>query len=601
MNKQEAQGLQDSNAVLSKTKSLTLPDIFLSPVGGPNVGGQEDFCKSPKHEKVVSGGNHSGKTYINVMMGALSSIPEKDKYGKNSGWAINPYQRIGIPSQKILGWFSSYSSQVQIGTTQPVVDRILKPYIIGSPYMEDGAYRTIQLECANIQFMSQSAGVNSYLGAKVDWAGLDEPHEQQIYNEIKGRIAMRKGYMWTTLTPVVDIDDPDIWKKAKYVDWMIEDLVQPFMTDPDSVPELGVFFIPIDENKYLGDIEHIKRLYATLPAEERLIRLTGEFFGTAKRSLFGEEAILTLEAYVAQHDIEPEYGFIDHDEKEGNDEYKFIFSPSDEPFPDKPKNNWMMKIWEHPLHEQLGIKPDYCMGIDAAEGKTSGDYSAVYVRRMDTGAIVAALHGYLNETLLAYEVWKLGHYYCSSNGSPAMLAIETNNAGKSCLAQLLSGNPNIGITEPYPKNCLYRRPDIKHLQHDLHIPSSNFGWYETSSHRAYLLKSLRELLQRAYEDLNNGICLIPDRGLLGEMKHFIKDGSGKYQALKGHHDDRIIAFGVSEMAVKQGRFTIPRYKERENILDIRNKGRYQYKDGEIYINLGIEERRKNANKSLVYK
>ena len=116
--------VQASNAVLSKANNLTLVDVFVSPMGGPNVGGQEDFCRSPKHEKIVSGGNHSGKTYINVMMGALSSIPEKDKYGKNTGWAINPYQRIGIPTQQILGWFSSYSSQVQKGTIQHVVDQI---------------------------------------------------------------------------------------------------------------------------------------------------------------------------------------------------------------------------------------------------------------------------------------------------------------------------------------------------------------------------------------------------------------------------------------------------------------------------------------------
>lgn len=594
------QDLQASNAVLSQANRLTLVDVFVSPMGGPNEGGQEEFCRSPKHEKILSGANHSGKTYINVMMGALSSIPEKDKYGKNTGWAINPYQRIGIPSQKILGWFSSYSSQVQKGTIQPVVDKILRPYFKREPYAEDGAYKAVELECANISFMSQSAGVQSYVGAKVDWAGLDEPHDKQIYNEVKGRIAMRKGYMWTTLTPVVDIDDIDAWDKSKYIDWMIEELIQPYMADPDSFPELGVFFIPLEENKYLADHEFIRSLYSTLPPEERLVRLTGEFMGTAKRSLFGEDAIIKLETYIMDHQIHPECGFIVHDEKETDDEYKFIFEAENIDFPDRPRNGWMMKVWQHPIHEQLGIRPDYCIGIDAAEGKTSGDYSAVYVRRMDTGQIVASLHGYIDETLLAYEVWKLGYYYSSGNGQPAMLAIETNNAGKTCLAHLLSGNPNLGINEPYPKNCLYRRPDVKHLQHDLHIPSSNFGWYETASHRAYLLKSLRELFLEAYTKIDDGLCLIPDRGLLAEAKHFVKDSNSKYQALRGHHDDRIIAFGVSEMAVKQGRFKVPRYQPRDKIIDI-NKGRFQYKDGDIYINLGLDEARQKTNKKVAYK
>lgn len=591
--------LRGSNIALSKAKQLTLVDVFISPMGGANPGGQEEFCKSPKHEKILSGANHSGKTYINVMMGALNSIAEKNVRGEKTGYAINPFQRIGIPSQKILGWFSTYSSQVQRGTIQPVVDKILKPYFIKDPYMEDGAYKTIQLEDANIEFMSQSAGVNSYPGAKVDWAGLDEPHEQQIYNEVKARIAMRKGYMWTTLTPVVDVDDPDVWKKAKYVDWMIEDLIQPYLAEPDKYSELGVFFIPIEENKYLADVDFIKNLYASLPPEERLIRLTGEFFGTAKRSLFGEDMLFDLERYLSNNFIKPQLGFIDHDDT-AQDDFEFLFEESDVDFPDKPRDNWIIKIWEHPIKEQLGIRPSYVMGVDAAEGKTSGDYSAIYVRRVDTGKIVAALHGYIDETLLAYEAWKLGHYYSDRKGNPAVIAIETNNAGKTCLAHLLSGNKNIGINKPYPQNCIYRRPDVKFLQHDIHVPSNNFGWYETSVHRGILLKSLRELFLEAHIKIKDNVCIIPDQGLLTEAKHFIKDVSGKYKASQGNHDDRIFAFGVSEMAIKQGRFTTPEYHPRENKFDMK-KSRYQYKDGEIYVNLGLDEARQNATKQKIYR
>lgn len=573
----------ETQNLLERASNFTLADVFISQYGGPNKGGQEDFCKSQKHEKILSGANHSGKTYMGVMEAALHTIPAKDKYGKNTGYTINPYYPVGIPAHGTLGWFSTYSSQVQKSTLQPVVDKIFKPYFKSEPYMEDGAYQQFATETSTIQFRNQTAGVSTYTGAKVDWIHMDEPHEKPIYNECKARIALRMGYMWTTLTPVIDPTDPDLWKKIKYVEWMLDDLINPFIRDPESLPELDVFFIALRENKFIPNFEFIENLYAAMPDEERHIRLTGKFVGTSKLSLFSDEMLEHLDNYITSSHVTPQYGFLEYDPKETNDTYKFIFVESDVIFPDKPKESWMIKVWEHPLKEELGICPDYFIGVDAAEGKNTGDYTSVHVRRKDTGAIVAVLHGFIDELTLAYELWKLGHYYSNRLDKPASIAIETNNAGKSTLSNLLSGNSNIGIPEPYPRSSLYRRPNIRHLQQNLHIPSSDFGWYTTPAHREYLLTSVRNSFLKAYRELNNGLCLIPDRGLLDEAKKFIRHENGKYQAAKGFHDDRLMSYAISEMAIKQGSFTTPVYKPK--ISKEEEKSRYLVKPEGIYLNL----------------
>jgi hypothetical protein len=164
-----------------------------------------------------------------------------------------------------------------------------------------------------------------------------------------------------------------------------------------------------------------------------------------------------------------------------------------------------------------------------------------------------------------------------------MIGIETNNVGKSTLSNLINGNPNIGVYAPYPRNRIYRRPHIKSLAKNVHIPTDEYGWYTTPAHRGYLLTAIKECVLNAYRACKNNECLMPDKGLIDEAETFIKNEAGKYQAASGYHDDRILSYGVSEMVRKQLNVT-RRSSQFIAQPTEQTKSAYVYRDGKLYWN-----------------
>ncbi len=580
---------------LAKSSIATVLNVFQ-----PNSGGQQSFFDSNKHELILSGGNHSGKTFAGVVRSAYHSIPEKDKLGKRTGFMMNPYQRLRVPYDGIIGWISTHSAQVQRETIQPVVERVFGPYIIDKK-VERGTYEWFKTDGGIIFFKKQEATVDSYTGTKLNFAQLDEPHEHDIYNEIKARISMRNGYMWTTLTPAVDPKDPEAWLKARRIRWMKDELVDPWLANQSVFPQVEVIFMDITENKYITNMDFINDLYASLSAEERRIRKTGMFVDFLGSSLFSEDMLTALDMYLKKNKQEttPEFGILSYDDKESDDNWKVTFVETVSNFPERPKDSWIIKVWEHPLKQQLGIHTDYYIGVDAAEGKRGNDYTAVYVKRGDTGAIVAALHGRIDEIELARQLWLLGHYYCSGWDNPAMIAIEVVNVGKVTLSLLVNGNPNNNVLK-YPNNRLYRRPTIEDLKLGKHIPSEDYGWYTSAQHRSFLTTAMRESMIAAHKSLPQEVCLIPDAGLVSEAKTFIMNTQGKYEALATCHDDRLFASSIADMAMKQGKFKKPIYKP--YIVESQIEETYYYKDGQLILNVDKLRRdhKKDQTSKAVY-
>lgn len=589
--RQIAKGLNDISKV-------SVVDWFVSGAKGtgPNPGGQQRAFESDKHELFVMGGNRSGKTYCNVMKGALFMIPEKEKAEggrlKPTGWAINPYQRRRIPPDGMLGWWSTYSNEVQKSALQLLVDKILKPYWIGDPLKENGAYQQIKTEAGMIQFKWQTAGKSTYESADCDWVGCDEPHDPVIYNEAKSRIKFSGGYIWTTATLVQNADDPEFWKRQRMITWLVDSVLKPLEDDPEDFamkfPETDVVYIHADENRFFTTSKEVRdALNATMSEEERYVRETGRVMNVSAYSLFSVDMLDALKGYIDKNAIIPEYGEIIFDPQESNGEYLFTFEGNDlRHFGNNPKSGWALKIWEHPIVSQLGVCPGYVISADCAEGRKGGDYTCAYVSKLDTGQIVASIHGYIDENDMAVELWKLGWYYKDANNQPAMIGIEVNNAGTATLGNLLKGNPNIGLPVPYPRNRLYRRPKVGDIARGIHAPSDKYGWYTTASksHRGLMLSSLREYFMRAYAGLANGEILIPDKGIIDEAKTFVKDDSGKYEAASGYKDDRIMSLAIAEMIRKQQN----KRRKSEFIIEptAENNGTYIYdhKEGKIYWN-----------------
>lgn len=530
----------------------------------PNAGGQEGFHLSLKHQRIMSGANNSGKTYAGVMEDAFHIIPELDVLGNETGYTIHPSNRIKIDPDGILGWISSYSQDVQIDTIQPQFDKIFAPYI-GQIYAEEGVYHWFRSKSGHrINFKWQTQGWQSYRGPKLNFIHMDEPHAEGIYNECVGRLFQKTGYLWITMTPIVDVRASAA--RIRDVIWMVKKIVEPYFRNKQKFPELEIFFVDLEENKAHFNTQFARDMLAHVGEDEYTIRTTGKFIIMIGISAFSDRRLDTLQFYQADHPGEciPEYGYL-HYEKEGTIDAEDVYfeNVGADDWPDEPEEGFIFRIWEHPVAEQLGIRPNYHIGADLAEGRPGGDYTAAYVKREDTKQIVASLHGRLGEEEAARQLNLLGRYYRNVDGHLAKLAMEVNNIGKTAMAYLINGHSDLNIKK-YDIVSLYQRPSFANLVMGLHIPSAEYGWYSTNRHRELLLGELRTSLVRAVNSIERGgPCIIPDSGWTSEARVFVKNNRGKYEAADGFYDDRMIASAIADMSIEQGVFETPVYRSRQ--------------------------------------
>jgi hypothetical protein len=538
---------------------------------------------------------------------ALDTVPEEDIHGNNTGWLLNPFVRRRIPSHQILGWISTYSQPVQQETIQPLIDQIFDPpgnitYLKNknSKYAEKGRYHWLDTELAHISFKWQQADVDSYTGANLDLAMLDEPHARNIYYEIVSRLVEKKGRMWTTLTPVIDAQDPDIARKMRNIRWMKKDIIDKWEHDPKSLPLVDVIYADIEENPHV-DTEFALSMWASLSAEERLIRKTGRFFDFLGASCFDAEQLIVLEQHLRTFPevSAPRYGMLEYDDRESSEEWKIRFVETAPSFADEPNVGWIWKIWEEPVDPQLGFAPEYAIGVDAAGGDEAGEYTSVTIKRCDSGRTVAALHGFIDEIELARQLWLAGYFYCKRTGyvddnvmgrKPAKLAVETVNIGKTTVAYLITGHDELGIPK-YGRENMYRQPEQNDLAQRRTTPGRKIGWYTSTGNRHHLISGMRMELAGAVAAIENGEeCPITDIGWISEAKNFIFTQKGKYEHAPACFDDRLFSSAIADKVVEQVQARQRKWVPREE-TEVPKELWCQDEDGEIYFNT-LEARRR---------
>lgn len=556
----------------------------------PNAGGQEQVVRSTKHEKIISGGNDSGKTYLGTgILPAYHTLPEKDKYGNPTGYRIkNPYNnlRLRVPRDGILGIISSWSENVQKSNIEPVFEKVLGPYEKDRK-MEGGVRKWSEFESGTILFKCQSRGVQGYQGDKIDFADLDEPHKKQIYNEVKMRLPDRDGYMWNTATYVMD----DAYSDMQLADviWM-QEFIQDWTKDPKAYPDTDVIFITSESNKnHIRNYNLMVNLTKAMSVEERTARLTGHLIGHLGDCKFDREKLEQLRTELNNsREAHPQYGRLDYDPDENVDNMQVTFRATQTEFPKKPKlkDQFIIKIWEHPVPSNgIQRRPKYFIGCDPAEGRKGGDFTAAYVVRGDTGEEVAALHGFLSEIELSRQLYLLGMYYCDDDQDPAMLAVECNKP--TTLTYLINGIPDYDIPA-YGISRLYHRPLHDDMVRGLYIIGKDPGWLTTARTRDQVISAVERILVDAFIAMErDDPFIIKDIGLVEECIWFVLNSSGtRYEAKTGvATDDRIFARGIAERCRQQYART-PRQSaaEKENPHD--DLYMVDLKDGTITVDWG---------------
>tara|TARA_B100000900_G_scaffold413537_1_gene437780 strand:- start:2904 stop:4487 length:1584 start_codon:yes stop_codon:yes gene_type:complete len=181
------------------------------------------------------------------------------------------------------------------------------------------------------------------------------------------------------------------------------------------------------------------------------------------------------------------------------------------------RNFW---IWE-----EYDPTCNYLMVADVARGD-GADYSTFHMIKLETLQVVGEYQGKPTLDMYAGILNQIGREFGN-----AMLVVENNNIGYSVLDKLLDAS--------YPN--LYHSIKSTHEyieQHQAEIRNSAVPGFTTSS------KTRPLIVAKLEEFIRNKLITIYSSRTINEMKTFIWR-NGKPQAMKGYHDDLIMALAIA--------------------------------------------------------
>ena len=165
---------------------------------------------------------------------------------------------------------------------------------------------------------------------------------------------------------------------------------------------------------------------------------------------------------------------------------------------------------------------EYLIAVDTAGGGSDGDYAAVQIIDMDTGAQCGELQQRLGTLELAHVAATLGREY-----GGALIAVERNNHGAGVLAYL-------DAVQHYAR--VYEQAGVA-------------GWLTSAGSKPAMVSRLGALLVELPE-------LFSSRRLLEECRTFISHPGGRTGAARGTHDDCVMAMALGH-AVRAERLQTP--------------------------------------------
>ncbi|PQO47386.1 hypothetical protein [Blastopirellula marina] len=171
----------------------------------------------------------------------------------------------------------------------------------------------------------------------------------------------------------------------------------------------------------------------------------------------------------------------------------------------------------------------YGIGVDCAEGLENRDNSVADVVCKETGEQVAQIAGTisaLEESDLARLVGILCRMYKNHS-----CVVERNNHGHTVIS-FLKNDPHVNL---YRREVTDRITDQKTMV---------IGWDTNEKSKAFAIGSLRKALR-------DGACIPHAHKTYNELGVFVHGERGKMGAMKGEHDDRVIALSLAHVACER--------------------------------------------------
>ena len=173
--------------------------------------------------------------------------------------------------------------------------------------------------------------------------------------------------------------------------------------------------------------------------------------------------------------------------------------------------------WEHYVMrwKEPATNVRYVIGADVGEGFKEGDASAATVMDWQTGEVVAAVRDFIKTDDFAQVLYFLGLEY-----NKALLGVERNGVGLAVINTLKA----LGY------------PDMYYADWD--GDRDRPGFRTTSRNRPVMLADLEEAVRN--RQIVNHYGRLRD-----EMRVFIRNELGRPEAAPGHHDDLVMALGIT--------------------------------------------------------
>ena len=218
----------------------------------------EDFHKSEKRNRLITGGNRSSKSYASA--------------AEDLFWLLGKSPYRPIPQGGLQGVISSLSFGLFEQTLLPILQELM-PKGAGwkLSYSRSAGGGEIVGPNGRAYIKSNDAGWQSYQGMALDFAHLDEEHDQEVYKQIRKRLKKNsKLNLWVSMT--AEPDRPD--------HWTYEELAVP-ATDPKMKDDFAHFEFDLNDNRksrggYLDDSE-VDYIISITPEDERPAVILGKY------------------------------------------------------------------------------------------------------------------------------------------------------------------------------------------------------------------------------------------------------------------------------------------------------------------------------------
>ncbi|MBU0959744.1 MAG: hypothetical protein KKB31_07395, partial [Nanoarchaeota archaeon] len=181
------------------------------------------------------------------------------------------------------------------------------------------------------------------------------------------------------------------------------------------------------------------------------------------------------------------------------------------------EGRWLIYQYPQPYDQ-------YVLGVDTATSYDDSDYSSIDILSAHTLNQVATFHGLVGPLELGPEAIKGGRYY-----NLALAGIETNGVGQSTFDTM----KGMGY-----ENLYYR----KGKQQKIGTSYPKDGFYMTDTLKGSVVHELKKNVEAE-------IVTVFSEAHFREMGRFVKTENGKYEALQGANDDRVISLAIAVQMV----------------------------------------------------